>query len=102
MITCNNHEHGRVYSSALLKVDIDNRERFFTVYDMADKPVATIIRPRMYDRTARWEAFKTDGTLIGKAMGARAIFCHTVVWHNKTCPAPITSVGGNGLTGRIA
>lgn len=82
MITCNNHEHGRVYSSSKITVDIDNRERFFTVYDMNEKPVATIIRPRVYSKD-RWEVSNTDGTLIARAWGARAAFCMASIWYNK-------------------
>ena len=73
------HEHGYLLQSKVngieLSVDIDRRERFFTVWNVIeDKPVATITRPRVLDRRGQWEASATDGSLISKAIGPRLAF----------------------------
>lgn len=71
-IHTNAHEHGYMLSAGYFSVNIDNRERFFTVYNvLTDKPVATIIRPRAIDRKGKWEVARTDGTLIARTIGPR-------------------------------
>lgn len=68
-------EHGFFLTAGYLNVFIDNRERFFTVWNvLTDKPVATITRPMVIDRRGQWEASATDGSLISKAIGPRNAF----------------------------
>jgi hypothetical protein len=76
-IHTNTHDHGFLLSSSnsYLSVNIDNRERFFTVYNvLTDKPVATITRPMVLDRKGKWEAHAIDGSLIAKTIGPRLAF----------------------------
>lgn len=60
------------------QVVIRSDDRFFTVYDSEEKPVATITRPRVIGKEKLWRAARTDGTeidngFIGPRLAMRAI-----------------------------
>jgi len=65
-----------------LIVTITSDERFFTVRDIAGKPIATIIRPRVVSARKDWEAVLVDGTSLGFAVGPRTAF-NLVARHRK-------------------
>lgn len=48
---------------------------WFTVYH-GEEIAGTIKRPGTYDRAKRWQAYSTDGVMIGTAIGPRTALMH--------------------------
>lgn len=58
-------ENGKLYvHDSGAYVSVRNDERFFTMYSKDDKPIGTLMRPRIGQRPSLWEVFDLDGARL--------------------------------------